>query len=115
MPSNPKSHSRNDSKNYQELDAPLDGNIQGAVVIDSHSSDSKGKSWSGGSPLEDLVSKFELDLEFQDTLFDSLQNLFIGISSQKKRIGVIGPKQFISKLKQSNGNTLEGESCLSSY
>ena len=83
-----------------ELDAPLEGSIQGAVQVDS--STKKDVDVWAGTIIESIAAGLHLHPS-NDTLLDSLQTLFSAISSQKRQVGVIGPKQFITKLKQSNG------------
>lgn len=55
------------------------------------------------SPLSALLEGHAFDSEHSDNLLTALQDLFLQISSQKKRLGVIAPKQFITKLKAENG------------
>jgi hypothetical protein len=42
--------------------------------------------------------------EETETLFSNLSELFSTIESFKKRVGVIGPRRFVSKLKKENGS-----------
>ena len=84
----------------RNLDAPLEGSVQGSILVES-SSKKDIDVWNGTN-IEFLAASLHLQPS-NDTLLDSLQNLFIAISDQKKQVGVIGPKQFITKLKESNG------------
>lgn len=54
------------------------------------------------SQISLLVNKLDMDMSQNDTLLTSLQSLFISISNQKKKVGVMGPKHFIAKLKEQN-------------
>lgn len=83
------------------LDAPLEGNVAGAVQVNFSSGGKKDVDVWTGTLIESLVAGLHL-CSSNDTLLDSIQSLFSAIASQKKQVGVIGPKQFITKLKQCN-------------
>ncbi|KAJ3272942.1 hypothetical protein HDV01_005139 [Terramyces sp. JEL0728] len=82
----------------KELDAPLEGSFVGSVQDNSKKST---EIWNG-TTMDALVNKLGLDGSQNDTILGALQNLFLSISTQKKQTGVMGPKQFITKLKQEN-------------
>ncbi|KAJ3219535.1 hypothetical protein HDU67_000480 [Dinochytrium kinnereticum] len=54
---------------------------------------------SSGPPLLETTETFAKD---DDTLFMALQELFVKISSQRKKTGVVAPSQFVAKLKKEN-------------
>ena len=84
----------------RNLDSPLEGSFQGSVQVDNESK--KDTHFWNGTIIEAITANFHLQPR-NNTLLHSLQNLFVTISTQKKQVGVIGPKQFITKLKESNG------------
>lgn len=57
--------------------------------------------WAGSS-IDQIVQHYSIEGN-SDNMLDAIQNLFVAISNQKKQVGVIGPRQFITKLKQENG------------
>jgi hypothetical protein len=89
------------TKRIMELDAPLESGTAGAIQVDGPNK--KDANLWAGSVIESIVSKIAVDESLNDTLLGTLQNLFSVITSQKKQVGVIGPKQFMIKLKQENG------------
>lgn len=85
----------------QELDAPLESNLSGSFQVESKVK-KEVDPWAG-TLIDSILSKFAYDDALNDTLLGSLQNLFSAITTQKKQIGVVGPKQFMTKLKEENG------------
>lgn len=89
-----------------ELDEPLNASRPSVTTDSSPNLKFSSEIWNG-NPVQELLRfiKFEsaADLTSQ-TLLGSLQNLFLSIATQKKKNGVIAPKQFITKLKLENGS-----------
>lgn len=42
-------------------------------------------------------------LEAEETLLSTLKDLFLKIQAQKKRTGIIGPQQFVTRLRKESG------------
>ncbi|KAJ3370551.1 hypothetical protein HDU91_006140 [Kappamyces sp. JEL0680] len=84
----------------RDLDAPLEG-AGNAIQVETNTKSKETSTWTG-TLVDSIVSQFPDDQELSDTLFAAIQTLFSAISSQKKQVGVIGPKQFMTKLKQEN-------------
>jgi hypothetical protein len=84
---------------YAPLDVPAN-----AVTENYHSSET----WNE-SEIRQIALKLSLLNEENDTLLGCLQNLFESISTQKKPVGVVGPKNFVTKLKEANGKELLNE------
>ncbi|KAI8923501.1 hypothetical protein BC831DRAFT_470701 [Entophlyctis helioformis] len=75
----------------------------GSLLSQSSSSTNPGGRgiWAG-SRIAALIEGISIDQSNNDTLLSALQDLFLTISTQKKRTGVIPPRQFIQKLKLEN-------------
>ncbi len=89
-------------KRANQEDAPLEGSGN-AVQIDSSLKNAADSNPWAGSVVDSIATQFKVEEQLSDTPFAALQTLFKAISGQKKQVGVIGPKQFITKLKQENG------------
>jgi hypothetical protein len=83
-----------------ELDMPLEG-AGSNVQVDSVSTQ-VADIWNG-TKIDQLVQQYSINAN-SDNILCSIRNLFIAITNQKKQMGVIGPRQFITKLKQENGD-----------
>jgi hypothetical protein len=98
----PKEQYEGNATKKNDLDAPLEsaGSTQQVDAGASNVSDM----WKG-TTAQQVVQHFGIDNN-SDNMLGAIQNLFVAISSQKKQTGVIGPRQFITKLKQENGSPL---------
>ena len=65
--------------------------------------------WWEGTPLEQACKTFRFKPELSDTLLEATQNLFLNISTQKKKTGVMAPEKFVTKLKNENGHLFNVE------
>ena len=86
-------------KRLNNLDAPLESSTGSS----SDQSNVKNAGLWANTSIDELVSKIQIDSSLKDTLLGTLQTLFSAITGQKKQCGVLGPKQFMTKLKEENG------------
>jgi tellurite resistance protein len=98
----PKVEKEGSSSKKNDLDAPLES--AGSTMQIDAGNGSVSEMWKG-TTAQQVVEHFGLDRN-SDNMLGAIQNLFVAISCQKKQTGVIGPRQFITKLKQENGYPL---------
>jgi ubiquitin C-terminal hydrolase len=79
-----------------ELDVPLESTINTTIEVTNNED-----IWAGNN-IKNISARLAIESEQEETLLDTLQKLFSTISNQKKPVGVIGPKQFVTKLKEKN-------------
>ncbi|KAL5039244.1 hypothetical protein BDV3_002622 [Batrachochytrium dendrobatidis] len=63
-----------------------------------------------GTRIASVVKKLPYSENAQNSILHAMQELFVAISTQKKRTGVFSPRYFISKLKEENelfNNTMQ--------
>lgn len=57
-------------------------------------------------PFRENVLAYKAQQKKKENLLTCLADLFHSIATQKKKVGVIPPKKFISRLRKENGDTL---------
>lgn len=55
-------------------------------------------------PFREKVLAYKVQPRRKESLLTCLADLFNSIATQKKKVGVIPPKKFISRLRKENGN-----------
>ncbi|KFP58949.1 Ubiquitin carboxyl-terminal hydrolase 12, partial [Cariama cristata] len=55
-------------------------------------------------PFRDKVLAYKSQPRKKENLLTCLADLFHSIATQKKKVGVIPPKKFITRLRKENGN-----------
>jgi len=63
-------------------------------------------------PFREKVLAYKIQPRRKENLLTCLADLFNSIATQKKKVGVIPPKKFISRLRKENG---EKRSCVLQY
>lgn len=60
-------------------------------------------------PFRENVLAYKAQQKKKENLLTCLADLFHSIATQKKKVGVIPPKKFISRLRKENGESMSDE------
>jgi hypothetical protein len=93
---------RHDTLSGTTRNVELDEPIKSSRLSVGETNGKDSESWNG-TLVRRTIELFKFNSLSDATLLGCLQNLFVAISTQKKRSGVMGPRQFVTKLKQENG------------